>query len=329
MNHQVPSKILITGGREIGGVGSFAEGLRSGFTELSIPVEIVPPSQVFSRTRELRDSRILKILSTGATFAAPFARRTICMAHGIPCAGYQGWRRFAALITAFRLANSCPGVQLVSVSHYTAITLRAMFNVQSDAVVHNPVKAIYLEPAPESCDRNYITYAGRLVAEKNLHRMIPAIRDLLDEFSDLRVCIIGAGNQRAKLEEMTNRDPRFEFKGNPDDKSLREWLRRTKVFVSGNQMEGFGISYLEAMTQGCIVAMPGSGGGIEIALDKVGRSVQLFPLSWNRSEVLETLRRAMHAQWEPVDITPFTTKAAASFYLQVDSKFSLDGRFSR
>ena len=325
MKQRYPSKVLITGGREIGGVGSFAEGLHAGFTELGMPVEIISPSRIFRRWRDLRDPRILKILSTTAVFAAPFARRTLCMAHGVPRADSQGWLRMMAIIGSYLLANRCPGVQLVSVSHYTAATLRAIFNVRTDAVVHNPVKLLYLEPdsgpPPQRC---YVTYVGRLVAAKNLHRILPAIRDLLDENQDLYACIIGEGEQRAQLEAIVAGDPRFEFKGTPDDLTVRELLRRSRIFVSGNEVEGFGIAYLEAMTQGCVVAMTASG-GLEIALDKVGQSV--LPLSWERSEVLHTLRRALNETWRPIVTTSFTARAVAEAYLAVDACFTAQGIF--
>jgi glycosyltransferase involved in cell wall biosynthesis len=140
------------------------------------------------------------------------------------------------------------------------------------------------------------------------------------------MCIIGAGNQRAQLEAMADGDPRFEFKGTPDDNTVRQLLRRSRIFVSGNEVEGFGIAYLEAMAQGCIVAMPGSGGGLEIAPENIGRSVQLLPLSWNRKEILATLRRALREKWRPVATTPFSVKAAAESYLQADSNFLANGK---
>ena len=326
MKHTYPSKVLITGGHEIGGVRSFAEGLRAGFTDLGIPVEIISPSHIFARWRELRDPRILKILSTSSVFAAPFARRAICMAHGVPRADSQGWRTVLAIIGSFKLANRCSGVQLVSVSHFTAATLRALFDITTDAVIHNPIKSLYLEPAPGSaCQRRYITYVGRLISAKNFHRMIPAVQDLLDENPELRVCVVGGGDQRTQLETLTNGDSRFEFKGTPDDIGVRDWLRQTRVFVSGNEVEGFGIAYLEAMTQGCIVAMPGSGGGLEISPDNVGSSIQLLPLSWDRGEILMTLRKAINEPWKPVVTTSFTTKAVARHYLEADSRFSPGG----
>lgn len=327
MSAKVIRKVLITGGHEIGGVASFAEGLCAGFTELGIPVEIIPPARVFLCWRELRDPQVLKILSTTAVYAAPLAKRAICMAHGVPRADYSGLCRMVAIIASHRIANLFRGVQVVSVSDYTAITLRAVFNIRTDAVIHNPVKPIYLEPCPVfSPERCYVTYVGRLIETKNLYRILPAIRDLLDENPGLHMCIIGEGKQRLELESLVNGDARFEFKGTPDDVTVRDWLRRTRIFVSGNEVEGFGITYVEAMAQGCIVVMPASGGGIEIALDQVGKSVQLFPLSWERGEVLATLRRALTASWEPISMASFTTKAVASSYLKVDERFSSDGK---
>jgi glycosyltransferase involved in cell wall biosynthesis len=330
MSSSTPSKVLITGGREIGGVQSFAESLRSGFSSFGIPVEIVKPSSILKHWRELRDSQVLKILSTTAVFAAPFARRAICMAHGVPRADYQGWSTTIGVIASYKLANLSSGTQLVAVSHYTAATLRAVFNVRSDAVIYNPAKPIYLE-APDEADseRCYITYVGRLIAAKNLHRIIPAVRDLLDEAPGLRMCIIGAGEQRSELEALAGNDPRFEFKGSLDDETVREYLRRTKVFVSGNEVEGFGITYLEAIAQGCIVVMPGSGGGLEIAPESVGYVVQLLPLSWGRREVLATLQRALRQTWSPICTDKFTIGAAVHSYLRVDSFFQATGRLAQ
>jgi glycosyltransferase involved in cell wall biosynthesis len=320
MKHDYPSKVLITGGREIGGVRSFAEGLCAGFAELGIGAEIVSPSRIFARWRELRDPQILKILSTSAVFAAPFARRAICMAHGVPQANSQGWRTLVAIVASFKLANLCSGTQLVSVSHYTAASLLAMFNIRSDAVVHNSVKPLYLEPddGPPR-ERCYVTYVGRLTVAKNLHHILPAVRDLLDENPGLRMCIIGVGEQQAELEAIIDGDPRFELKGAPDDISVRDWLRRSKIFVSGNVAEGFGITYLEALTQGCIVAMPASGGGLEISPENVGLSVQLFPLSLGRNEILATLRRAMNEPRRPVVTASFTARAAVQAFLAADA----------
>jgi len=87
-NHQVrcktPRKVLITGGHELGGVGLFANALKEGFAELGISAEVISPGTLPRRWRELCDPSVLMILSTSAIFAAPFAARSISVAHGFP-----------------------------------------------------------------------------------------------------------------------------------------------------------------------------------------------------------------------------------------------------
>src|SRR5258708_27352699 len=109
-----PEKVLITGGHEVGGVASFAEGLAQGFTALGIPSEVIPPSAILSRRRELCDPSVLKILSTSAVLAAPIARQAICIAHETTRPYFQAFRNVQAVMVSFNLPNACFGTQLVA-----------------------------------------------------------------------------------------------------------------------------------------------------------------------------------------------------------------------
>ena len=323
-----PGKVLITGGREVGGLTAFASGLSEGFAALGIPSEVIAPNEIFRRWHELRNPRVLKILSTTAVFALPFARRAICVAHGFPRADAQGWARMAAILCSLKLANSTSRARLVAVSDYVAAHLRGPFNLRVDAVIRNPVQSCFLEPPDGSGERRYLTYVGRLLPAKNVHRLLPAMCDLQKENPELRICIIGDGPQRAELESSFRMDPPIEFTGNLDPLEVRGCLRRTKVFVSGNEMEPFGITYLEALSQGCAIAMPACGGGLEIVLALLGTSVQLLPLSFDREGVLDALRRTLDFPNAPISLVTYEPKAVAQAYLQVDSRFSLTGKFA-
>ena len=228
-----------------------------------------------------------------------------------------------ALLACYKLAN-ITSAQLISVSDYLAVHMRAFYGITADAVVHNPVKPLYLEKDESQVQRNYITYVGRLVAYKNIDRVLMPVFDLLNENPELRACIIGDGPERQRLQQMAANHPRVEFMGQPSDSQVREHLRRTKIFVSGHVTEGFGITYVEALSQGCVVAMPASGGGIEIALQRVGSSVQLLPISLNRQEVLVVLRCALKIE-APMPVESYSARAVASAYLDVDRRFSPTG----
>lgn len=320
-NMTTPERVLITGGREVGGLTAFAEGLSQGFTALGIPSEVIPPHEVFKRWRDLRDPNVLKILSTTAVFAAPVARRAICVAHGFPRADAQGWGRMAAILGSFKLANSSPRARLVAVSDYAAAHLRGAFGLRVDAVVRNPIQTCFLETASVSNGRHYITYAGRLLPAKNVHRLLPAMCDLQKENPELRICVVGDGPQRELLETAFRTDPPIEFTGRLDPCSLRSILRQTRVFVSGCETEALGISYLEALSQGCAVAMPACGGGLEIAFEFIGTKVQLFPLSFDRDRVLEALRRALEFCGGNIVVSDRGPVEVAASYLRLATSF--------
>jgi glycosyltransferase involved in cell wall biosynthesis len=319
----LPERVLITGGRELGGVASVADALSAGFEQLGIDSEIISPNQIWSRWRDLRNPQVLKILSTTAVFSAPFARRAICIAHGLPCAAYQGWPTFLGLIGSYELSNFSSGTQLVAVSHYTALHLNALFNIRIAGTILNPLKNVYMDMyESEACSRSYITFVGRLVRAKNLHRLLPSVRNLLDENPGLKACVIGDGPEKPLLMRMTDGDPRFEFKSQIDDVAVRRYLRQTKIFISGHGAEGLGVTYLEALSQGCTIAMPGSGGGVELALSQIGSRVHLLPLSFCPAEVLEVLRKALLSSGAPVSMSNYTPRAVASAYLTIDSHFT-------
>ncbi len=121
---------------------------------------------------------------------------------------------------------------------------------------------------------------------------------------------------------MVNGDPNFEFKGSLDSAGVRGWLRRTHVFVSGCETEALGISYLEALSQGCSVVMPACGGGLEIAPELIGTWIHLLPLSFDRNETLAALRRAFGPKCEPMTFAAYEAKVIAQAYLSLDMHFS-------
>lgn len=311
-----PRKVLLTGGREVGGLTSFAEALAEGFGQLGIPAEVIPPARIWSRWRDLRDPDVLKILSTTAIFAVPFARGAICVTHGYPSPVFLGWKKFLGHLCADRLAILSPEACFVTVSHYSAVHLEAILALKVDAVIANPIKSIFLEPFDFSGERRrYITFAGRLHSDKNVAQLLPPMMDLLDQDSDLEVLIIGDGPQRQMLETLAAGRARVHFTGSLNPIELRTRLRQTRVFVSGCPYEALGIAYLEALSQGCNVVMPACGGGLEIAPDLIGTRIQLMPFPLGHTGIRAAIARALEHENRPVCLDSYTPQAVAGKYL--------------
>lgn len=308
-----PIRVLITGGAPAGGVASFAEALAEGFAAIDLSASVIAPHSILQHWSDLRNPAVLKILSTTAVFAAPFARNAICVAHGFPRADAQGWIKMLGILGSYKLARRA--AKLVAVSHYAALHLRTIFNLSADAVIHNPLGAAFLERSDDQHPREYITYVGRLHPAKRLDCIFPALRALLHETTALRVCIIGDGVLRAKLEALAKGNPRIELTGNLPPAAVRGWLRRTRIFISGCETEALGISYLEALSQGCVVAMPASGGGLEIVPEEIGKSIRLLPLPLEAGAILPILREALTARGCSTTLTGYHPAAVAAQYL--------------
>jgi len=309
--------VLISGGRETGGIASFAVALAAGFEDLGLQAEVVSPAEIVHRRKELQDRRILKILSTTAVFLAPICSQVICVAHGFPLPAAQGWKRTLAILASFKLANILPACRLVAVSDYVAVHLRGVYNFRVDAVIRNPVHSSFIQGGDHHEERRYITYVGRLHPAKNIAHLLPVLRRLLEDDPSLRIGIIGDGPLRSALQAQAAGDPRVEFHGSLERADVRSWLRKTRVFVSGNAMEPFGITYLEALSQGCAVAMPACGGGLEIAADLIGSQVQLLPLSFELTASLAALRRAARARSVPMSMDGYRAAEVARSYLSL------------
>ncbi len=237
----------------------------------------------------------------------------------------MGWGNSLAKLLSYRFTKWRSSAHLIAVSDYVAQHMNDVFDVTIDGVIQDPINKFFLEKRSDDLEqRSFITFVGRLVRCKNVDKLLPAICDLLDAYPDLRCCIVGDGPERPALERSVIGRARIEFAGTRERDFVRKQLRRSKVFVSGAANEGLGITYLEALSQGCSVVMPASGGGLEIALDHIGNGVHLMPMSLERCTVVSALRAALRSSPAPFPIEKHTPMAVASDYLQLDRSFSAE-----
>src|SRR6185312_83518 len=311
-------RVVISGGREVGGLMTFAQALAEGFTALKIEALVKTPREIVTDLATLRDPTVLKILSTTAVFAAPFARNAICIAHGFPRADVQGWIKLFAIWFSYKLANKFS--RLVAVSDYVAVHLRSIFNLKSDSVIHNPLSVEFFTPFDVTgSDRNYITFVGRMHVVKNLQKIMPAVQRFLEARPQYKACFIGDGELRDTLRYSMTHEPRIEFTGSKDTQDVRDFLRATKIFISGCETEALGIAYMEALSQGCSIVMPASGGGLEIAPELIGKNIFLFSPSFDIFEIQAALFSASEADVSLPELADYTPTSVAAKYLKLSA----------
>jgi glycosyltransferase involved in cell wall biosynthesis len=106
------------------------------------------------------------------------------------------------------------------------------------------VHAAATEPAPS------IITASRLVPYKRVDLVVTALALLNERHPDLRLRIIGQGPERERLESLARTlgvADRVEFLGFvPSHDDVMREIAKSTLFVSASQIEGFGISVVEA-----------------------------------------------------------------------------------
>ncbi|MDR3159206.1 MAG: glycosyltransferase [Zoogloeaceae bacterium] len=103
------------------------------------------------------------------------------------------------------------------------------------------------------CPDRYILGVGRLHPQKGFDRLISAFAGMRDP--DLRLVILGEGEERANLEALASRlgvAGRVILPGAMDD--LAPWYENARCFVLSSRHEGWPNVLVEAMAHGCPVA---------------------------------------------------------------------------
>ncbi|OGJ13165.1 hypothetical protein A3K82_02045 [Candidatus Pacearchaeota archaeon RBG_19FT_COMBO_34_9] len=95
-----------------------------------------------------------------------------------------------------------------------------------------------------------LIFAGRLNYQKNLKLLVYSANLLKKDFPDLKICIIGSGEEKRKLQDLIHKlrlDKNFFFAGEiKDKKKVFELMKSSKIFVLPSLMEGFPLTLIEA-----------------------------------------------------------------------------------
>jgi glycosyltransferase involved in cell wall biosynthesis len=109
---------------------------------------------------------------------------------------------------------------------------------------------------------------GRLHKTKDYINLIKAIGILCRKYADLKLIIIGSGEEDCKINQQIERSG---LKNNilllGEKRNISEYLNSGDIFVLSSECEGFGIVIVEAMASGLLVVATKAGGISEIVED--------------------------------------------------------------
>ena len=119
-------------------------------------------------------------------------------------------------------------------------------------------------------DDKVLISIGRLFKAKGYPYLIEAIKILKSKYPDIKLLIIGEGEEKNKLETQTrelNLEKNIFFLGRKENVS--NCLNASDIFVLASLWEGFGLAIVEAMACGLPVITTNVGGIPEIIQDKI------------------------------------------------------------
>lgn len=133
--------------------------------------------------------------------------------------------------------------------------------VLSQCGTNTPIKVIYNGHNFNANKRNYIKQrysiiqVGHLIAQKNFDKTIKAFSLVKKYYPESILKIIGSGNEYDNLKALCSKldlTNSVVFLGEVDNDTVLTELAKSELFIMPSIREGFGIVYLEAMSNGCV-----------------------------------------------------------------------------
>ena len=176
--------------------------------------------------------------------------------------GINYWQEYAPKIARFaaiceKLTMRLPDL-IISNSDFTASRLRS-FGVGDNRliIIENNLDFNFINEATTELAGYEILYAGRLISHKKVEILIEAMQILTRAHPNIRMGIIGDGPESNKLKQITNDaklDGNITFLGEiPNHKDVLGIMKKSNIFVSASEREGYGQSVLEALYLGLYV----------------------------------------------------------------------------
>lgn len=161
---------------------------------------------------------------------------------------------------------------VIANSGLTSVINSEIFSTNSDCVINvglgnDFIETLKVSNINRSHDEVHILFAGRLAKEKNVDLIIKGFNDAIKNIQGKQIFlnIVGDGPEKENLEKLVRllNNQQIIFHGKVDPKIVTDFYMKSKVFISLNPHEPYGIVYLEALAAGCKIICPKTGGQID------------------------------------------------------------------
>lgn len=185
-------------------------------------------------------------------------------------------------------------------SQYTEYINKVIFNVKSDGIIYIGISDKQLNYLEKNTNRNYgkrtgVLYVGRLVPAKNVEIAIKSFNLLKN--TNNKFDILGYGPEYRRLYDKYHNDS-VRFRGSISYENVIKHYLTSKVFISLNDSEPFGITYVEALASGMFIIAPNRGGQVEFLKRFPGR-YKLVDVD-NEDNICDAIKIGLQSNLKPL-----------------------------
>lgn len=127
--------------------------------------------------------------------------------------------------------------------------------------------SLNVNPSTLNAQRFTLGVVSRLEKIKGMDLVIPAFAEVLKKYPETKLIVVGDGSLRATMEEQATTlgcTDNITWAGRQPQEKLPYWYRKMDIVLMPSRSEGFGLTAIEAMAQGCVVVASEVGGLPEV-----------------------------------------------------------------
>lgn len=189
---------------------------------------------------------------------------------------------------------------LIANSSFTKYLYEYLYNISIDGLYTiglDPNMIKFLKEHKSYKNVKDILYVGRIVKVKHLDTALEAVSQLNP--NDYRLFKIwGYGDKEPYLKKKYSNNAQIVFKGAMNHFDVYKAYQSSKVFISLNPAEPFGITYEEAIANGLYVVAPNTGGGVDF-LKQYPERCSLVDIS-NERDIILGLEKGLSSNLSPL-----------------------------
>lgn len=117
---------------------------------------------------------------------------------------------------------------------------------------------------------NTLGVVSRLEPIKGMDLVVPAFAEVLKKYPNVRLLVVGDGSLRATMEQQAEElgcADRITWVGRQPQEELPHWYGQMDIVLMPSRSEGFGLTAIEAMANGCVMVASEVGGLPEVVRD--------------------------------------------------------------